>query len=216
MTTHLAARMEQMAMPGAVLITPAVLEVLAAERLAEQVDRLAHHAVRGEVWEKALAYCRQAGVRAEARSAHPEAVVYFEQALTALAQLPERRDTLEQTIDVRLDLRAAEVLAERLGDDQRLGLVVALLGMHFSATGEYARAISTCQRALALATTSGAFDVQVNAQSRLGQAYYSAGDFRQALDVARRALVLLTDDLHYTNCGGYVSAGSGMKVTCAR
>jgi len=39
----------------------AALEALAAERLAEQVDRLAHHAVRGELWDKALAYCRQAG-----------------------------------------------------------------------------------------------------------------------------------------------------------
>src|SRR5262249_26723205 len=31
------------------------------QRLTEQVERLAHHAVRGEVWDKALAYCRQAG-----------------------------------------------------------------------------------------------------------------------------------------------------------
>src|SRR5262249_46007636 len=77
----------------------AALEALAAERLAEQVDRLAHHAVRGELWEKALVYCRQAGVRAEARSAHREAVVHFEQALAALAQLPECRDTLEQALD---------------------------------------------------------------------------------------------------------------------
>jgi class 3 adenylate cyclase len=30
------------------------LEVLSPDRLAEQVDRLAHHAVRGEVWDKAL------------------------------------------------------------------------------------------------------------------------------------------------------------------
>ena len=41
-----------------------VLEALAAERLAEQVDRLAHHAVRGEVWDKAVTYCQQAGARA--------------------------------------------------------------------------------------------------------------------------------------------------------
>ena len=39
----------------------AALERLAAERVAEQVERLAHHALRGEVWDKALAYCRQAG-----------------------------------------------------------------------------------------------------------------------------------------------------------
>ena len=53
------------------------LEALAAERVAEQVERLAHHALRGEVWDKALAYCRQAGEKAMARSAHREAVGYL-------------------------------------------------------------------------------------------------------------------------------------------
>src|SRR5207248_7387797 len=32
------------------------LEALTGERLSEQVERLAHHALRGEVWDKALAY----------------------------------------------------------------------------------------------------------------------------------------------------------------
>ena len=72
------------------------LEVLAGDRVAEQVERLAHHALRGEVWDKALAYCRQAGDKALARSAHREAVGYFEQALNALQHLPETRDTREQ------------------------------------------------------------------------------------------------------------------------
>ena len=54
-----------------------VLERLTAERRAEQVDHLAHHAVRGAVWDKALTYCRQAGGRATARSAYREAVAYF-------------------------------------------------------------------------------------------------------------------------------------------
>ena len=65
------------------------LEALAGERVAEQVERLAHHALRGEVWDKALTYCRQAGEKAMARSAYREAVGYFEQALGALAHLPE-------------------------------------------------------------------------------------------------------------------------------
>src|SRR5262249_48216117 len=34
------------------------LEGLSADRLAEQVERLAYHALRGEVWDKALAYGR--------------------------------------------------------------------------------------------------------------------------------------------------------------
>jgi tetratricopeptide (TPR) repeat protein len=36
------------------------LETLYPDRLAEHVDRLAHHALRGGVWGKALMYCRQA------------------------------------------------------------------------------------------------------------------------------------------------------------
>ena len=64
------------------------LEALAGERVAEQVERLAHHALRGEVWDKAVAYCRQAGEKAMARSAHREAVGSFEQALGALQRLP--------------------------------------------------------------------------------------------------------------------------------
>ena len=70
------------------------------DRLAEQVERLAHHALRGEVWDKALAYCRQAGEKAMARSAYHEAVASFEQALSALPHLPEQRDTREQAIDL--------------------------------------------------------------------------------------------------------------------
>src|SRR5262249_58983022 len=77
------------------------------QRVAEQIERLAHHAFRGEVWAKALPYLRQAGARALWPSAYREAVVWFEQALVALKHLPESRDTLEQAVDVRLDLRAA-------------------------------------------------------------------------------------------------------------
>ena len=57
------------------------LEALVGNRVAEQSERLAHHALRGEVWAKALAYCRQAGEKALARSAHRDAAGYFEQAL---------------------------------------------------------------------------------------------------------------------------------------
>ena len=69
------------------------LEAFARDRLAEQVEHLAHHAFRGEMWDKALAYFRQAGEKAMTRSAHREAVGYFEQALGALSHLPETRDT---------------------------------------------------------------------------------------------------------------------------
>jgi predicted ATPase len=120
------------------------LEALAGERVAEQVERLAHHALRGEVWDKALAYCRQAGEKAVVRSAYREAVEYLDQALRALSHLPEQCDTREQAIDLRLALRSAllpsgdfgrivqclreaESLAEALDDPRRLGQVLLLL-----------------------------------------------------------------------------------------
>jgi class 3 adenylate cyclase/tetratricopeptide (TPR) repeat protein len=140
------------------------LERLAPERVAEQVDRLAHHAVRGEVWTKAVAYSRQAGGKALARSAYREAVTAFEQALVALQHLPENQDTLAQAIDLRFDLRLAlvplgeygrifdslrdaERLAEALGDQRRLGWAAALMINHFHMRGDYDGALVSSQRA---------------------------------------------------------------------
>src|SRR4030095_3063281 len=80
------------------------LETLAPEPAAEHVERLAHHAVRGEVWDKAVIYCQQAGARADDRAAFREAVTSFEQALQALAHLPEHGDTRVRAIELRLAL----------------------------------------------------------------------------------------------------------------
>ena len=67
------------------------IEQLYADRLPEHFERLAHHALRGEVWTKAVAYLRQAGTKATARSANREAVTFIEQAMAALGRLPEGR-----------------------------------------------------------------------------------------------------------------------------
>jgi len=170
------------------------------------------------VWDKAVTYCRQAGTRALARSAYREAVVAFEHALRALDHLPECRDTLAQAIDLRFDLRtalrpldeqarifahlcAAEALAERLGDAQRLGRIAGYLCVYFAVLGEHARALAAGQRALVLATSSGAFDVQVIAQTYLSQAYHAVGNFRQTLEVARQTMGLLTGEQRLRHFG---------------
>jgi len=63
------------------------METLWADRIASQVEPLAHHASRGAVWDKAVTYQRQAGVKALERSASREATAFFEQALEALEHL---------------------------------------------------------------------------------------------------------------------------------
>ena len=184
------------------------LEALAGDRVAEQVERLAHHALRGELWDKALAYCRQAGEKVLARSAYREAAGYFEQALSALPHLPEQRATREQAIDLRLALRVAlwpsgnagrilaylheaESLAAALDDPRRLGQVSLFLSALSWATGAHDQAITSGQRALALATTGGDAILHALANYYLGFPYYAQGDYRRAMDCHRQTVAAL-------------------------
>ena len=53
------------------------LERRADDLIVERVERLAHHAFRGGVWDKAVTYSREAGTRAFVRSAYRTAVRVF-------------------------------------------------------------------------------------------------------------------------------------------
>jgi predicted ATPase len=114
------------------------MENLYADRLAEQTERLAYHALRGEIFDKAAQHLRAAGTRAVTRSAYREGVAYFEQALSALGHLPRSTSVIEQDIDLRLALHhallplgellrsadhvvTADAHAEVLGDPGRIG-----------------------------------------------------------------------------------------------
>jgi len=197
------------------------LEALYAERLAEQVERLAHHALRGEVWDKALAYCQQAGEKALTRSAYREAVGYFEQALSALPHLPEHRDTREQAIDLRLALRTAlqtsgnlgrilvylreaEVLAAALDDPRRLGQISGFLSIHFNNRGAHDQAIASAQRALALATAGRDGVLHALANQYLGAAYQGQGNYRRAIDCYRQTVAFFDGARRHERLGGYV------------
>ena len=196
----------------------AALEALAGDQVAEQVERLAHHALRGEVWDKSLVYCRQAGEKAMARSAYREAVGYFEQALSALPHLPEQRDTREQAIDLRLAMRSAlfpshdfrrilaylheaEALAAALDDPRRLAQVSIFLSVHFYFMGENDQAIAVGQRALALATASGEVILQALANLYLGFAYEAQGDYRRAIDCFGQTVASLDGARRYERFG---------------
>jgi tetratricopeptide (TPR) repeat protein len=194
------------------------IERLYADRLAEQVERLAYHAIRGERWDKALGYLRQAGARAAARSAHREAVSYFEQALEVLKRLPESRQTREQAVDIRIDLRnslfplgehaairehvqAAEVIARALDDPRRLGWVSALLAHYSWRMGAQAQAVEYGERALALSLDVHDLALQVSAQYYLGLAFHALGLYERSTQFLGRSIELLTGDLLHERFG---------------
>jgi tetratricopeptide (TPR) repeat protein len=208
-----------------------VLEALTGARVAEgaagakghpagrqspdQVERLAQHALRGEVWDKAVTYCRQAGIKARDRMAFREAATSFDQALAALAHVPESPARTALTIDLRLHLgvqyllgeygqalthlEEAAVLAQALSDRARLGQVLVQQTFLLRMTANHTGAMTAGHQARHLATELGDPVMQVAAGQRLGQAYFALGDLGQAVVLLRQNVVALeagTPDPH--------------------
>ena len=180
-----------------------VIEGLAEDRVAEQVDRLAQHAFRGEVWDKAVTYSQQAGTRAHIGAAFHEAVTSFAQALQALAHRPEDGDRRALAIDLRLMLGEllnlvgaygrrltllgeAEARARTLDDRVRLGQVLTQMAHARRIAGDQNGAIAAGQQALTLAGQSGERALQVQAAYTLAQVYWAIGDFGRAAALLRR------------------------------
>ena len=188
------------------------IEHLHPDRLRDYVDQLAHHAFQGEAWGKAVAYSRQAGARAFARSANREAVGHFEQALTALTHIPETREKLEQAIDISFDLRnalyplaefgrierylrEAQTMAERLKDQRRLGWISAYMCSHHWATGGHAVDVRKFAQAVdTIAATLGDAPLQIVAQYYHVAACHIAGDYRETEHFGRRLVQSLEGD----------------------
>jgi class 3 adenylate cyclase/tetratricopeptide (TPR) repeat protein len=182
-----------------------------ADRLTEHVERLAHHAEGGELWDKALAYLRQAGARAFGHSAQNAAVGWFERALAVLDRRPRTRENIELAIDLRLDLRyaliplghstrvlaclrEAEALALELDDKARLALIYSFLTNYYQVAGDPRQSIDYGERALALATTHGDLAAEVTATAFLASAFYTVGEYSRTIDLARRNVALLQGD----------------------
>ncbi len=163
------------------------------------------------MWEQAVRYLSQAGAKALSRSANREAVSCFEQALTALGQLPDGRETLGQAIDLRFDLRTAlfplgeferifdclreaEGLARTLDDQRQLGQLLVYMCHNLWMTGHPTEALAFGQNAQALAESLGDVPLQVTGNLYLGVACLGTGDYQRAADLLLNVLQLLEGD----------------------
>ena len=185
-----------------------VLETLTDDRLVDHVEHLAVHAVRGEVWAKALLYCRQAGAKARFNRVAPhEAKIYFDHAIAALAHIPESPGRTTLAIDLYRDMdvlaitgeyernltlmNEAEALARALDDQARLGQVLARKSFLLRMLADYEGAIEVGQQGLALAAALGDGAMQVAVAHRLAQAYFAIGDAGQAAVLLRQNIEAL-------------------------
>ena len=197
------------------------LEALAGDRVAEQVERLAHHALRGEVWDKALTYCRQAGARALARVGLPRGGGVLRAGAQALAHLPEDGETSEQAIDLRLAL-ARRSAARRYGRILALsargrgprrgarrsasaGTGAGSFITPFQVHGRPMTAMAAGQQALALATAESAMAPCRSRQPLPRHGLLRPGRLRRAIDCCRQSVAFSTGR-------GAASASAGLPA----
>jgi tetratricopeptide (TPR) repeat protein len=194
------------------------IEELWSSRLAEHVDRLAGHAFRGELWDKALLYGREAGGKASSRCAYREALVALERAREALGHLQDFRETLEQGVDLRLALidvlnalgdlprmlelvAEAERLAVALDDKPRLVRVLSYANRCFWWLGQHEPSLRAGERALEIAPTLADASLEVVANYHLGLTCMFAGDYQRGVEVYRRTVEILDGDLQFQRLG---------------
>jgi class 3 adenylate cyclase/tetratricopeptide (TPR) repeat protein len=200
------------------------IETLHRDRLDEHIERLAHHALQGELRERAVGYLRQAGLRAGARSARQDSVAWYDQALRVLDSLPQSESVLKQGFDIRLEVRhmqvqlgdfhgalqrlsEAEGLAEKLNDDHRRGQAcVFQMSMH-ATVGEMDKALTLGTRALEIVERLGDLRLRILATTYLEQAHAFRGDHHRVIELATRNLAALPADAVYEHFG------AGMPVS---
>ena len=85
----------------------------------------------------------------------------------------------------------AEHLAEALGAQDQLAQITGYIANHLQWMGDYERALTAGQRALALAVALGDVALQGLANAELGPIYYYLGDYRRAQEVLRYSVATL-------------------------
>jgi class 3 adenylate cyclase/tetratricopeptide (TPR) repeat protein len=194
------------------------LENAADEKAHEDVETLAHHAFRGELWEKAAVNLQQVGSKAMIHSAFGEALASYERAFEALAHLPETQARLQQQIDLHLDCRnvlflrgdlprvgehlaQAEALAEHLGDESRLARVLNFQNSHYGLVGDPERAIRAGRRALDLPVTNQDAALRAVTRYYTGVAYNKVAQYDRAAAVLRSGMKSVDGELRHERFG---------------
>jgi class 3 adenylate cyclase/tetratricopeptide (TPR) repeat protein len=190
------------------------LEISIQNASDNHVEKLAHHAFCGELWDKAVDYLKEAGDTAASRSGFRNAVLYFERALEALRHLPKSSENLRRGIDLRFDARNAlfvlnefkrgfdhlEIAKEAaiaLHDDERLGKLLTCMTAHWNLSGNSERAIITGKQALEHTVGQKNIDSNIVAHNWLGVAYHNLGQFKDSIDELESALSLITENRKY-------------------
>jgi class 3 adenylate cyclase/tetratricopeptide (TPR) repeat protein len=201
---------------------------------SEKAEWLAFHALRAEVWDKAVKHLQTAATRAIARSANRVAIVHLENALIAAEHLP-KPDRISAALDLRIDLRhavtplgevrrtlhhleAAEQLATELNDRSQLGRVVSFTANCLVLLGRYEEALTTGARALGIAREIGDQRLELMTDFYIARATRALGRYSAAIATYREVALgmdRLLDDFLILRAKPESSVRSQLAVTLA-
>jgi DNA-binding SARP family transcriptional activator len=173
------------------------MEALYADRLDEHVERLAHHALAGERWERAVHYLYRSATRAIRHSAHQQAIRFLERGLALIGNLSESRARLELDYQKALGIAMmaakgwsakevldaytrARALCEELGDQRELFIVLRGEGQYRMIRGESALARKLGDRCVALAAGSQDVGVRIETHHLFWTNSFFMGEYAEA------------------------------------
>lgn len=194
----------------------AALEELVADRIGEFQATLGEHFLRGEVWDKAYTYYRDAGDAARRLHAYPEARLHYENALQAVSAMPRSDEIRREIIDITLKqmvvswgaedpernlakLTEVEALAKDLpapdgtsGPDRiRLARIHYWMGRIHYYRDQPREAIGYFQQVMAVAQELGDEELLAIPLAVMGRALVVQGHFGKAIPFLARAVGLL-------------------------
>ena len=176
-----------------------LIETLHASRLDEHVERLAHHALGGELWVEAVQYLLRSASRAMQRSAHQPAIGFLTKGLEIVRRLPESGERLRLELELQKAMgvammaargwAASEVLdaytraralSEELGDCRELFIVLRGQGQYHMIRGESRIARELGERCIHLASGSEDPGVQIETHHLFWTNSFFMGDYADA------------------------------------
>jgi DNA-binding SARP family transcriptional activator/predicted ATPase len=208
-----------------------MIEALYAGRLDEHVERLAHHALGGEQWIKAVQYLHRSASKAIQRSAHLQAIRHLDQGLEIIRTLPASRERLRQELDYQkakgvammaakgwaakevLDAYTrARALCEELGDERELFIVLRGEGQYRMIRGESKIARSLGDRCVELAAGTKDTGVHIETHHLFWTNSFFMGEYADANFHCTKGISLYERDRDHALT--YVYSGHDPGVCC--
>ena len=180
------------------------------DRAEAEPEVLAHHATEGGLLDEAVSYWYRAGLRANYRSAHAEAIAHFAKGLEVLAQLPESSARNGREIDLHLALgipfaatmgrvsdeamatyARAKELCDRFGSAPAQ-LCPALRGLWatYRSRGQIPKARELADQLLTIAESADDPSILLEAHHAQWTTHYSLGNWQSVCEHTAQGLAL--------------------------